>query len=80
MPVLLAVLLLAGCASTPPPPPDPLIGKIVVGTSGAELDRDTLFARMATRHVSAMRSRACSRRGSPRRWRSSFLAVNRLAG
>jgi len=51
MPVLLAVLLLAGCASTPPPPPDPLIGKIVVGTSGAELDRDTLFARMAAADV-----------------------------
>ena len=51
LPVLLAVLLAAGCTTTPPAPPDPLIGRIVEGATGAELDRDALFARMATADV-----------------------------
>ncbi len=48
---LLAALLVAGCTTTPPAPPDPLIGRVVEGVTGAEVDRDALFARMAVADV-----------------------------
>lgn len=51
LPALLAALLLAGCAATPSAPPDPLIGQIVAGDSGARLEREALFARMAEADV-----------------------------